>query len=156
MGRPQVHGWTARRWIVVLVRVEAPIRPSEDALRVEQAARRLFPDLDLSVGTDRVTGTCHDLRALRSRVWELRIIDTFRGQFLHGAPTMSARSTTFRLSKQAALAGKVSFPPTPHPLGDLQVTVELEASDPWKDVEQLGSWMCPETKDGEIVGPSLP
>lgn len=139
---------------MVQVTVSTPIRPTEDPSRVERAAKRFFPDLEGGIAGGSWTGTGHDLRPLRSRIWELRIIDTFRGQFLHGAPAMEARATRLHLSKQAALAGKVSFPPTPHALGDLEVVVELEASDPWRTIEQLAFWLCPETKDGEIVGPT--
>lgn len=135
------------------VTVSTPVRPTEDPARVEEAVRRLFPDVDGTVAEGRFLGATKSLTALRRRVWELRIIDTVRGQVLHGTPTGAARSTRFRLAKQAALAGKVSFPPTPHPLGDLEVTVEIEDGDPWKDVDALALWLCPETKDGEIVGP---
>lgn len=135
--------------------VSTPVRPTEDPARVEEAARRLFPGLDGGLADGRFTGTVGDVRPLRRRVWELRIIDTVRGQVLHGTPSGTARSTRFRLSKQAALANKLSFPPTPHALGDLEVAVELEAGDPWPDIESFALWLCPETKDGEIVGPVL-
>lgn len=138
------------------VTVSTPVKATEDPARVEEAARKLFPDLAGGVAAGRFTATTGDLRPLRKRVWELRIIDTVRGQVLHGTPTGAARSTRFRLSKQAALAGKVSFPPTPHALGDLEVTVELEDGDPWVDIDGLALWLCPETRDGEIVGPILP
>lgn len=138
------------------VTVSTPVKATEDPVRVEQAARRLFPDLEGGLANGRFTGTTGDLRALRQRVWELRIIDTVRGQVLHGAPSDEATATRFRLSKQAALAGKVSFPPSPHALGDLEVQITLEAGDPWPHVGALATWLCPETKDGEIVGPILP
>ena len=143
---------------LVRVTVSAPIRPTEDAAKVEAAALRFFPDATVQRAPDGLKATTSDLQPLRSRVWELRIIDTVRGQLLHGlhgygGPTPPA-SLSFRLSKQAASAGKVSFPPTPHPLGDLTVHVELEPGDPWKDAEALAMWLCPETKDGEIVGPT--
>ena len=133
------------------VTVSTPVRPTEDPHKVEAALRRFFPDADVERAPDALKGTGASLDALRSRVWELRIIDTVRGQLLHGAKDREMR---FRLSKQAAAAGKVSFPPTPHPLGDLNVHVELEPGDSWPDAERLAWWVCPETKDGEIVGPA--
>lgn len=138
------------------VTVSTPVKPTEDPARVEEATRRLFPDAEVTLAGGRLTATTADLRALRQRVWELRIIDTVRGQVRHGAPSDEATGTRFRLSKQAALAGKVSFPPSPHALGDLEVTVELQPGDPWPNVGALAAWLCPETKDGEIVGPVLP
>lgn len=135
------------------VTVSTPVKATEDPAKVEEAVRRLFPDVEGAFATGRFQGATKDLTALRRRVWELRIIDTVRGQVLHGTPSGAERSTRFRLAKQAALAGKVSFPPTPHQLGDIEVTVQLDADDPWPDIEAFAMWLCPETKDGEIVGP---
>jgi predicted RNA binding protein with dsRBD fold (UPF0201 family) len=143
---------------VVRVTLSAPIRPTEDAAKVEAALHRFFPGAEVQRAPDFLKATSQDLLPFRSRVWELRIIDTVRGQLLHGlqgyggaTPPMAI---SFRLSKQAAAAGKVSFPPTPHPLGDLEVRIEVEPGDPWPDAEKLAWWVCPETKDGEVVGPS--
>lgn len=131
------------------VTVATPVKPTEDAAKVETALLRFFPGAVVDRAPDALRATTTDLAAFRSRVWELRIIDTVRGQLLHGA---KAKTLRFRLAKQAAAAGKVSFPPTPHPLGDLDVHAEVEPGDPWPDAERLAWWICPETKDGEIVG----
>ena len=151
----QLHPPASARKLVVRITVEAPLRPTEDEAKVREAAHRFFPDGAVLHLPGRIVVESRDLRPLRTRVWELRIIDTFRSRFLAGAAADGA-SATFRLSKQASLAGKVSFPPTLHALGDIEVRVELEAGDPWRDVEALAWWLCPETKDGEIVGPTLP
>lgn len=137
------------------VRVEAPVRPTEVPERVVAAVTQFLPDATLETSPGRVVATGTHLDMLRKRVWELRIIDTFRGKFHHGGDA-ERRTVRFTLSKQAAYAGKVSFPPRPHALGDLEWTVELEAGDPWKDTEALGWWLAPETRDGEIVGPTEP
>lgn len=165
-GNPRISLW--RCWAFVHLRrcaghrvrvtVSTPIRPTEDAAKVEAAALRFFPGAAVERAKDALALHAGDLTAFRSRVWELRIIDTVRGQLLHGlhgygGPTPPL-SLSFRLSKQAAAAGKVSFPPTPHPLGDLEVRVEVEPGDPWPTAEALAWWLCPETKDGEIVGPA--
>jgi predicted RNA binding protein with dsRBD fold (UPF0201 family) len=136
----------------VQVRVVAPVRFTEDPERVRQAVRNLFPDAAFEETPQGLAATTADLLPLRQRVWQLRIIDTFRGQFLHGMDAAKTH-TTFRMSKQAALANHVSFPATPHVLGDLTVTVTPEPGDPL-DVERLAWWMAPETRDGEIVGPT--
>ena len=129
--------------------MRAPVRPTEDPERVREALLRFFPGAEVRAEPGALVAATTDLRPLRRRVWELRIIDTFRGQFLHGMEP-DRRRTRVRLSKQAALAGHVSFSPRPHPLGDLELTVEDE------DVERLAWWLAPETKDGEIVGPVDP
>jgi len=131
----------------VRVTVTTPVRPTEEAAKVAAAATRLVPGV-VEHAADALVVRADSLDALRARVWELRIIDTVRGQLLPGA---SGGVLRFRLAKQAAAAGKVSFPPTPHPLGDLEVKAELEPGDPWPDAEALCWWLCPATKDGEIV-----
>jgi predicted RNA binding protein with dsRBD fold (UPF0201 family) len=141
---------------VARVTASAPLRPTEDPAKVEAALVRFFPGAAVSQAPNGLEATAAGdggLDALRARVWELRIIDTVRGQLLRGVAA-DGRSLSFRLSKQAAAAGKVSFPPTPHPLGDIEVRVEVEPGDPWPDAEGLAWWLCPETKDGEIVGPA--
>lgn len=135
----------------VQVRVAAAVRPTEDEAKVRQAVLNLFPDAEVRAVDGGVEAAAHDLLPMRKRIFELRIIDTFRGQFLHGMDA-AKRSTTFRLSKQAALAGHVNFTPREHALGDLLVTVLLDEADRWTDVEGLAWWLCPETKDGEVVG----
>ncbi|HEX2065484.1 MAG TPA: RNA-binding domain-containing protein [Candidatus Thermoplasmatota archaeon] len=136
------------------VRIVAPVRFTEDPERVRQAVRNLFPDATFREAPGALEAEASDLRPLRQRVWQLRIIDTFRGQFLHGMDAARTH-TTFRISKQAALAGHVSFPATPHVLGDLAVTVAPGPEAPL-DIERLAWWLAPETKDGEIVGPKDP
>jgi predicted RNA binding protein with dsRBD fold (UPF0201 family) len=135
---------------VVLVRVRAPVRPTEDEARVRQAIANLFPQARIQLTAGGFVAETDSLHAMRQRIFELRIIDTVRGQILHGLAADGA-SSGFRLSKQAALAMQISFPPTPHALGDLEVTLEAESGD-GRTTEQWAWWLCPETKDGEIVG----
>lgn len=132
------------------VQVEAPVQSTEDPEKVAQATAMYLPDPRIEHHETSVVAHGDDLSLLRKRVWELRIIDAFRGALLRGAQGDVMR---FRTSKQAAFAGRVSLPPAPHSLGDLQWTVEVEDADPWDDAEALAWWLCPETKDGEIVGP---
>ncbi|MES2155793.1 MAG: RNA-binding domain-containing protein [bacterium] len=136
---------------LVQVRIATTVKATEDPQKVREAILKIFPDADIRGKDAGLVATAMDLHPLRQRIFELRIIDTFRGQFLHGMDE-AKRSTSFRLSKQAALAGHVSFTPRPHALGDLEVTVALEEKDRWTDVERLAFWICPETRDGEIVG----
>lgn len=118
---------------------------------MRKAILNLFPDASLDASATRIEGVVAAVETFRRRIWELRIIDSARGQILHGlAP--DGVSLRFRLSKQAALANQVAFPPRPHILGDLEVSVEAEANDTLTP-EQWAWWLCPETQDGEIVGP---
>lgn len=135
----------------VQVTVHATVRPTEDPEEVVAAATRFFPGR-VEVEADSVTVVHDDLAELRRRVWELRIIDTVRGQVLHGI-TSDKGATTFQLSKQAAHAGRVAIPPAPHALGELEVTIVVGPDDRFADAEAMAWWLCPETADGEIVGP---
>lgn len=132
-------------------RILAPVRPTEDAEKVRTAILNLFPDAHIATTAQGFEAITSDLVQLRAKVWQLRIIDTFRGQVLHGMDALQTHST-FRISKQAALAGHVSFPATPHVLGDLTLTITPSPGDPL-NIEQVAWWLAPETKDGEIVGP---
>lgn len=138
----------------VQVVARAPIHPTEVPDRVQEAVLRFWPDAtasrleaDGSTDTAEVVATASSLDALRSAIWDSSIIDAFRsgiqaeGQELH-----------FRISKQAALAGLVAVPPTPHVLGDIQVTATLDPDDPWPDAEHLKWWLCPQTEEGKIIG----
>ncbi len=133
------------------VEVRTPLLPTEDPEKVAQAVARFLPEAEVSEADGRVTATGDSLEMLRQRIWELRIIDTFRGALLGGCEGQRLRFIT---SKQAAFAGKVSLPAAPHPLGDLAWTVTLGEDDPWGDAEALAWWLCPETADGEIIGPT--
>lgn len=123
------------------LRVTAPIRPTELPERVEAAVRSLF-DGDVTFSADALLLQGDSLERLRTRIWELRIIDTVRGTLLAGVGDGHLR---FRLSKQAAAGGRVALPVGKHALGDLEVYVEDEAP------EEVVWWLCPPTADGEIL-----
>lgn len=143
--------------VAVQVVARAPVHATEVPERVEQALTRFWPDAALErtdatpEGPGEVVATASGLDALRDRVWELRIIDAFRG-----ALRADGRELRFRISKQAALAGRVAVPPTPHVLGDVEVVATLAPDDPWPDAEHLRWWLCPETLEGEVVGMAEP
>ncbi len=133
---------------MVKVTVSTPLHATEVAQRVQEAATAFWPDVQLHEEDGRLVGAGADLETFRSRVWELRIIDAVRGQLLDGCRGAQVR---FALSKQAALSNRISFPPSPHALGDVVVTLTVDEEDPWEDAEALVWWLCPETADGEIV-----
>lgn len=129
--------------------MRTPCHATEQRDRVAAAAQAFFPGT--VEGEDSIVVRGQDVTAFRQRVWELRIIDTVRGALLAGCDGAVLR---FRLSKQGAAGGKVALPVSRHALGDLDVKFQVEADDPWDDAEALAWWICPETADGEIVGPT--
>lgn len=134
---------------MVQVTVRTPCHPTEVVERVHAAATAFFPGT--VEGEESVVAHSTDVTAFRQRIWELRIIDTVRGSLLAGCDAAVMR---FRLSKQGAANGKVALPVSRHALGDLDIKIEVEPDDPWADTEALAWWLCPETADGEIVGPT--
>lgn len=108
---------------MVHVRVTAPVHPSEEAGKVAGAVRNLFPDAEIEQGDDEVVGTSESLERLAELLNQQRILDTARGVFLRAVHEDGTRAT-FRVAKQAAAAGHVSFSVGDSPLGDITVNVE--------------------------------
>lgn len=135
---------------MVQVTARTPCFATEVPERVGAALAAFFPgEVHADEHGFQLSGT--DVTAFRQLVWELRIIDTVRSALLSGAEGNTLR---FRLSKQAAAGGKVALPVSRHALGDVDVKFQVDESDPWDDAEALAWWLCPETADGEIVGPT--
>jgi len=104
------------------VRVETPLRPTEDPGKVTAAILRLFPDARIESTEGRVVATTDRLERLRQRIREQRIRDTARRQLLAGR---QGDRTVVTLSKQAAFVGVVNFA-AGSPLGDLSVEIESD------------------------------
>ncbi len=136
---------------MVIVTVRTPRLPTEDPDKVREAITAFWPGMECRDDGRQTVGEGNDLEDFRSRVWSQKIIDTVRAALLAGVDSNIVR---FRLSKQAALSNKVSIPPDRHALGDLDIKFTLQDGDPWDDGESLCWWLCPETEDGKIVGPT--
>lgn len=104
------------------VRVDTPVRPTEDVAKVQRALLNLFPDLTFERADDRVVGTTASLDRLRELIRNQRIRDTARGQFLAGR---HQDRTRVALSKQAALMGVVNFA-AGSTLGDIDVEIAAD------------------------------
>ncbi len=98
------------------------------------AILNLFPDARLEEG-DTISGEAMDLERLAELFRAQRIRDSAR-EILLGS--VHGNRIVFRLSKQAAFAGKVSFS-SYSPLGDIVVTIEGE------DIERLVDQVAPST-----------
>ena len=98
------------------------------------AVLNVFPDAEVS-GEDRLTGRASGLERLQELLKRQRIRGAARSVLLRG---LTDDAVTFRLNKQVALVGKVSFSTEPQPLGDIGVTILTE--DPAAVVDLLTSW----------------
>jgi predicted RNA binding protein with dsRBD fold (UPF0201 family) len=98
--------------------LEVDVRPTEDALKVEAAVRKLFPDANLVVEAGRMTGTT-GLAMFKKIITEERIRTTIATAFEQNA---SAGRSHIDLAKMAAVAGKVALDED-FPLGRIRLRV---------------------------------
>jgi uncharacterized protein len=127
------------------VRIRAPVQPSEDAAKVEQAVRNLFPSAVIERRGDAVEARTDTLQDLRNLIRRQKILDASRRSLLRSLDA-SKTHARFLLNKQAAYKGRVSFSEDlASPLGDLEVDVAGEG------LETLFKEMAPMTIRGHPV-----
>ncbi len=107
--------------------------------KVVSAIENIFPGLIMDIRGDRIDAyDGHEsLKNFHELLRKQRILDTARSVMLNGS---IGNTVQFRLSKQAALMGIISFPPDEEPLGSLHVQIT--------GAERLVDWLAPETRDG--------
>jgi predicted RNA binding protein with dsRBD fold (UPF0201 family) len=107
------------------ITIETSIHPTEDPDRVAAAILNIFPDASPkdSAADDWLVYEAADPAMLAEKMANQRIRDTARAILVR---SLRAGKIFFRLSKQAALAGRVNFTDAGSALGDLAVTVETE------------------------------
>lgn len=127
------------------VRLSAPVEPTEARERVAETVTGLFPSADVETQGSRVVAECHDVERFREQLFEQRILDTARKEFLRNS---TDDGFSFDLKKQAAYVGKVNFSVgSPDELGDLHVEVTVHEP----DVEPFIAYLAPETEDGKPI-----
>jgi len=119
------------------VRLSARFHPTEDRNKIVAAIRSIFPDAKLE-GESELSGTATSLETFAELLKRQRIRDAARQMLRRGR---SDNSTSFRLNKQVAAVGKVSFSEEQHPLGDIEVTIIAD------DVQQVIDRVAPKTRE---------
>jgi len=125
--------------------VEAEVRPTEAREKVEAAAKKIFPTLELKQVGESIVGESADVGSLSKLHQLLRqqgILDSARSVMRAGK---REETTQFMLNKQVAFVGRVSFTDGESPLGPIVVT--LEAS----DIDRLIDYLAPRTKEGRPI-----
>jgi predicted RNA binding protein with dsRBD fold (UPF0201 family) len=97
--------------------------PTEDKQVVERAMTSLFPDAVVR-GNEELEALSSSVNVFAEQLKRQRIRDAARAVMRRG---IRGNTTTFRLNKQVAAVGKVSFSEEEHPLGD--IIVEISADD---------------------------
>ncbi|MCQ8905834.1 MAG: hypothetical protein NQU45_08990 [Methanothermobacter sp.] len=121
-----------------MVKVEAPVRATEDPEKVREAVQNVFPELEIDVEGDTVRGTgdAGSLRNLQEALEKRRIRLTARKIL---KKHVRASSTWFYINKQAALMNRVNvLEESISALGD--ILVELESD----DIMGLIDWLAPD------------
>ncbi len=131
------------------VRVKAEVRPTEDIEKVRKAVRNVFNGrvnvIDGEHGLKVIIGesdSAYSLIKLHDLIRIYRILDAARKSLQKG---MRGNTIVFKLHKQAAYVGKISFIDSDHesPLGS--ITFYIESSDPSKLID----WLAPKTSMGK-------
>jgi predicted RNA binding protein with dsRBD fold (UPF0201 family) len=95
--------------------------PTEDREKVHQALLNIFPGSEIEESADALTARTDSGERLRELILNYHIRDTARSVMLRG---LEGSTTRFRLNKQVAFVGKVSFLDGEGSLGGIDVTVE--------------------------------
>lgn len=124
------------------ISVHALVRPTERLEKVVSAIESIFPGLVMDIREDRIEAYDgpDSMKNFHKLLREQEILDTARLVMMKG---LVGDTVQFRLSKQAALMGKVNFPPEEEPLGSLHVQIT--------GGERVIDWLAPRTEDGVPV-----
>ncbi|MEM2553646.1 MAG: RNA-binding domain-containing protein [Sulfolobales archaeon] len=133
------------------LRVEAEVRPTEDLEKVRKAILNIFNIEDFRVvdaGEYRVlvgeSGSISSLLKLREMIVRGKIADTARRII---AKNSTEEYISFKINKQAAFAGKLSFVEDDREssLGPINVFIEA------RDSKELIDWLAPNTLEKAMM-----
>ncbi|MCX8173184.1 MAG: hypothetical protein N3F63_01025 [Thermoplasmata archaeon] len=103
------------------VRIRVPVFPTEEPEKVIIAVTNIFPDAVLVFEDEKIlSGTAKSIEHFATLVKNAKIRDSVRAELLRN---LSGNRTHFRLNKQVAFAGGVSFS-VGEPLGEIYVEIE--------------------------------
>jgi len=119
--------------------VSSSVRPTERVDRVVSAIENIFPGLIMDIRSDRIEAYDgpESLRLMHELLRRQKILDAARSEMLRG---LEGGATSFRLNKQAALMGIVSFPAEEEALGSLHIRIT--------GGERVIDWLAPRTENG--------
>lgn len=119
--------------------VSSPVRPTERVDRVVSAIENIFSGLVMDIRCDRIEayGGAESLQVIHKLLRGQKILDAARSEMMRG---QQGEATSFRLNKQAALMGIVSFPAEEEALGSIHVRIT--------GGEMVIDWLAPQTEQG--------
>lgn len=124
------------------ITVHAIVRPTERVEKVVSAVEKIFPGLIMDIREDRIEAYDgpDSLMNFHKMLRDQKILDTARSVMTKG---LVGNAIQFRLNKQAAFMGKVSFPPEEEPLGSLHIQIT--------GGERAIDWLAPRTEGGAPI-----
>jgi predicted RNA binding protein with dsRBD fold (UPF0201 family) len=118
------------------IRLRAQCYATEDRAAVIRAIRNLFPDAEVRGDTD-IIATSNSVDAFGELLKRFKIRDAARKVMRRG---LRGDTTRFRLNKQVAAIGKISFSEEDHALGDIEVSMMAD------DIESIIDSIAPSTR----------
>lgn len=118
------------------IHITARCFPTEDREKVVGAITAIFPDAIIA-GDDPIEASAVSTEAFADLLKRQRIRDAARAVMRRST---RGKRTSFRLNKQVAAVGKISFSEEVHPLGDIEVTIVAD------DVSAVIDSIAPNTR----------
>ena len=125
---------------MMIVRLSARCYPTESRDKIEGAIKNVFPDATLE-GDDPIHGTSSSVEMFSEILKRQRIRDAARAVMRRG---VADQATSFKLNKQVASVGRISFSQEAHALGDIEVTIESD------DIGALIESVAPDTRRMDV------
>ena len=123
-------------WLMLEISLKTRCYPTEDKQAVARAMTSLFPDAVVR-GDEELEALSSSVNTFAEQLKRQRIRDAARAVMRRG---IRDNKTTFRLNKQVAAVGKVSFSEEEHPLGDIFVEISVD------DINALIDDIAPNTR----------
>lgn len=118
------------------IRLRVQCHATEDRDAVIRAIRNLFPDAEIH-GDSEIIATSSSVGSFGELLKRYKIRDAARKVMRRG---LRGDTTRFRLNKQVAAVGKVSFSEEDHALGDIEVSMRAD------DIESIIDSIAPATR----------
>jgi len=126
----------------MIVNISVPVYPSEDPEKVRGAVLGIFPDVSLTGTDDAMHGTTDNMDSFMTQIRRQKMLDSVRAVMIRGR---IGNVIAFRINKQAATAGKISFAEERAVLGSIEVTVKDDM------IQETIDKVAPATVDGEEI-----
>lgn len=131
-----------RKLLGVEIEITTEIHPTEDAEKVLNAVKNLFPDAKVKIENGKLFAIARDLGTFRELLRRQKILDTARSELIE---RRREKEITIYLNKQTATVSKINFCEEEAVLSPLRVTFKLLGV----PFQKFLDYLAPETRDGK-------